>query len=142
MIERKKQQVTEELQHIEDRIKRNFDNRLITKPECNEIGEQDVQDADEPIEDVLTESQIAVASVSKKQNDHESKGEQDQQNEIMNEPSDSSDLKNIPEETNSVMNDCVNTEQSNSYQETSRDNDILQEKIEAITQSINEEMNE
>lgn len=115
------------------------------KPENIESSEQDVQDNDEPLEDVLTESQIAVANVNKKQNDYESKVVQDQEDEIINELSESSDKKTIPEETNNVdVDDCVNSEQSLTYQEniSSENIGIIQEETETITQIINEELKE
>lgn len=69
MLETKKQQITEELQHIEGRIKRNFENRFSTKPDDTESGEHEMPDTEEQLEDVLTESQIAVAIVGKNVND-------------------------------------------------------------------------
>lgn len=141
MIEIKKQQVTEELQHIEDRIKRNFDNRIIIKPDI-ESGEPEIPDAEEQLEEVFAESQIVNASVNKNSKDVELNENDTQHVELANEPSDSNFINNTAEETGSIIKDDVNGEQESKCQEdifiseihneTVVNNDSVKEKIEPV----------
>lgn len=141
LIEIKKQQVTEELQHIEDRIKRNFDNRISQKSDNVESTEQEVRETEEQLEDVLTESQIAVAANinNNKSDDLETKEDKCLEISVANESSDSNTVDNTGEEINSVID-------NNSVEKTDEDKkDLLVSEIQNETaqscQTINEQNN-
>lgn len=111
MVETKKQQITKELQHIEERIKRNFDNRNITKSDGLECGEHELQDTEEQFEDV-TESQVVIPNVCKNSNDL-STNERTYQEQIINELGGSFVQNSTVEETKSVSTDNSGEELSN-----------------------------
>lgn len=105
MIDTKKQQVTEELQHIEDRIKRNFENRSIIKPDNNESTEQEIHDNEEHFEDVLTESQVSITTENNMFRSNESEEDNQKQNDL------SENSVNINEHTVGATEDNMNGEQ-------------------------------
>lgn len=121
------------MQHIEDRIKRNFDNRL-TKPDSNDNGEPEAHDSEEHFEDVLTESQIAVVNV-KQSKDFEEKENHTQEESVIVEPSESCVVENKMELNNSEIMDN-NTEKLNECQEDKRASEIDDKTLENC-ESIN-----
>lgn len=100
MIGIKKQQITEELQHIEDRIKRNFENR-VAKPDTNDNEEPEAQELEEHFEDVLAESRFAIANANKKSKELEEKENHSQEESVIDVPSESSVVENNIESNNS-----------------------------------------
>lgn len=104
LIETKKLQITEELHHIEERIKCNFDSR-VAKPDGIETGEKELQDTDEQFEYALTESQVAVTDVNNFSNDIISKENKCQEELLVTEPSENSAENNSVKEID-VINKC------------------------------------
>lgn len=151
LIEVKKQQVTEELQHIEDRIKRNFDNRISQKTDNVESAEQEVRETEEQLEDVLTESQIAVASnVNNKSDEPDTKTDKCQETSVANESSDSNTVDNTAEESNSVVDnnsgekadeDIKDSSVSEIQNETALSYQIVNEKNYVLGQTVEEMTN-
>lgn len=138
LIEIKKQQVTEELQHIEDRIKRNFDNRISPKTDTIENAEQEVQETEEQLEDVLTDSQIAVAAnINNKSTELETEEDKCQERSIANEYSDNNTVDNTVEE-NSCVVDNNSGGKGDEDQNNSSVNEI-QNEIAQSSQIVNEQ---
>lgn len=62
MIDIKKKETREELKHIEERIKRNLDNRVISKSNESEIVECEIQDTEDQFED-MNGSQVVPTNI-------------------------------------------------------------------------------
>lgn len=127
------------MQHIEDRIKRNFDNRVSQKTDIIENAEQDVRETEEQLEDVLTESQIAVAAnINNKSNEPEIE-DKCQEKAVVNESSDINVVDNTAEENSSVV-DNDSGEKGDEDQNASSISEI-QNKIALSSQTIHEQNN-
>lgn len=104
------------MQHIADRLKRNFENRII-RPDNNESGEHEVQDTEGHLEDSLTESQLPneisenVHTETKEEHWNNEKGE--------NESSESTVENNTVDKTNSGINDTCEEPENVQFEDTS-----------------------